>query len=253
MESAPRKSKRDQSWNPPVDALEQEDVNAKPKVEVFTIDSASSLLAPKKPIIVNFNKERHPRTQPTADHSQTNPRQPFNNNGYPPPFPPPAAYFPPAYPPAQFDPYGRPVFPPPAYSHPYFDPAQFGAKEPVEEKKKEPTIHRRPTRAAGGMEWDDPTLNEWANDDYRIFVGNLGNEVSDEGLKRAFNQYKSIHKAKVLRDKKTGKSRGYGFVSFMDPHDFIRALKEMQGKYICNRPCKLTKSRWKDRNIDKTK
>lgn len=42
--------------------------------------------------------------------------------------------------------------------------------------------------------------------------------------------YKSISKAKVLRDKKTGKTRGYGFVSFMAPQDYIKALKEMQGR-----------------------
>ncbi len=91
-------------------------------------------------------------------------------------------------------------------------------------------------------------------EDYRIFVGNLGNEVSDEALKRAFNQFKSISRARVVRDKKNGKSRGYGFVSFLDANDFLRAMKEMQGKYICNRPCKLTKSRWQDRNIEqKTK
>jgi len=98
--------------------------------------------------------------------------------------------------------------------------------------------------------WEDPTLAEWSKDDYRIFVGNLGHEVTDDGLKRSFMQYKSLNKARVVHDKRNDKSRGFGFVSFLDPQDFIRALKEMNGKYVGNRPCKLTKSRWDDRSFD---
>jgi RNA recognition motif-containing protein len=60
-------------------------------------------------------------------------------------------------------------------------------------------------------------------------VGNLGNEVTDDGLKRAFTQYKSLSKARVVRDKRNMKSKGYGFVSFLEPQDFLRAMKEMQG------------------------
>ena len=42
----------------------------------------------------------------------------------------------------------------------------------------------------------------------------------------------------------------YGFVSFKDPADFTRAIKELNGKYVGSRPIKLSKSNWKDRNID---
>ena len=85
--------------------------------------------------------------------------------------------------------------------------------------------------------------------DFRIFVGDLGNEVSDEVLRRAFSRYASLAKAKVIRDKRTQRTKGYGFISFTDPMDFAKALKEMNGKYIGNRPCKLTKSSWKDREL----
>ena len=63
----------------------------------------------------------------------------------------------------------------------------------------------------------------------------MGNEVTDEGLARAFTKYPSLQKTKVIRDKRSDKSRGYGFVSFKDPNDFMKALKEMNGKYIGNR------------------
>jgi RNA recognition motif-containing protein len=56
--------------------------------------------------------------------------------------------------------------------------------------------------------------------------------------------------ARVVRDRRTGKTRGYGFVSFLNPQDFLKALKEMNGKYVGNRPVKLTKSSWKDRDLN---
>ncbi|CAG8573974.1 2748_t:CDS:10 [Ambispora leptoticha] len=105
-------------------------------------------------------------------------------------------------------------------------------------KKKQKTI----IRAAGGEVWEDPTLLEWDI--------NLGNEVTDDLLYKAFSKYPSLQKAKVVRDKRTGKSKGYGFVSFKDADEFVKAWKEMNGKYVGNRPIKLRKSTWKDRNIE---
>lgn len=67
-------------------------------------------------------------------------------------------------------------------------------------------------------------------DDFRIFVGDLGKEVTDEVLKMAFSGYGSFKRARVVRDKKTGKTKGYGFVSFGEAADFSKALKEMQGR-----------------------
>lgn len=85
-------------------------------------------------------------------------------------------------------------------------------------------------RTAGGQVWEDHSLADWADDDFRIFCGDLGNDVNDELLTRTFNKYPSFQKAKVIRDKRTGKSKGFGFISFKEPADFIRAMKEMDGK-----------------------
>lgn len=67
-------------------------------------------------------------------------------------------------------------------------------------------------------------------DDFRIFCGDLGNDVTDEMLIRVFGKYPSFQRAKVVRDKRTNKTKGFGFVSFKDPQDFIKAMKEMNGK-----------------------
>jgi RNA recognition motif-containing protein len=105
-------------------------------------------------------------------------------------------------------------------------------------------------RTAAGEVWEDPTLADWPKDDYRIFVGNLGNDVTDEALRKAFSAYKSLGRVRVIRDKKTGKTRGFGFVSLLDAKDYVLAMREMQGQFIMNRPCLLRKSDWAERNVD---
>ncbi|KAK6060885.1 hypothetical protein COOONC_01448, partial [Cooperia oncophora] len=108
-------------------------------------------------------------------------------------------------------------------------------------------------RAGGGQIWEDPSLAEWDKNDFRIFCGDLGNEVSDELLAKAFRKYPSFQKAKVVRDSRSNKSKGYGFVAFSESDDYVRAMREMDGKYVGNRPIKLRKSNWKDRNYDVVK
>ena len=49
---------------------------------------------------------------------------------------------------------------------------------------------------------------EWDPNDYRIFVGDLGNEVTDDILYKAFSHYGSIKKAKMVKNKITGKNKG---------------------------------------------
>ncbi|XP_034730808.1 RNA-binding protein 42 isoform X1 [Etheostoma cragini] len=127
--------------------------------------------------------------------------------------------------------------------------------EPVEsatedKKRSKSEKVRKCIRTAAGTSWEDASLLEWESDDFRIFCGDLGNEVNDDILARAFSRYPSFLKAKVVRDKRTGKTKGYGFVSFKDPNDYVRAMREMNGKYVGSRPIKLRKSMWKDRNME---
>lgn len=119
----------------------------------------------------------------------------------------------------------------------------FGNKD----KKK---VDKKTVRQAGGITWEDHSLADWPEDDFRIFCGDLGNDVNDELLTRTFGKYPSFQRAKVIRDKRTSKSKGYGFISFKEPQDFIRAMKEMDGRYVGSRPIKLRKSTWRQRGIE---
>jgi len=87
-----------------------------------------------------------------------------------------------------------------------------------------------------------------AGNSLTVFIGDIPMTVQDdEVLRQAFeDSFPGINIASVhlIKDAVTKATKGFGFVSFLDPFDCARALKEMNGKYIGNRPVKLRKSVW---------
>ena len=108
-------------------------------------------------------------------------------------------------------------------------------KASSDEKKK--TV----VRAGGGKTWEDESLLEWDPTQFRIYVGNLAGEVTDDSLAKAFAQY-GVSKARVVRDKRTTKSKGFGFVAFTDNEMGFKAAREMRGKYIGSHPVTINRS-----------
>lgn len=103
-------------------------------------------------------------------------------------------------------------------------------------------------RKAAGKVWVDTQLSEWPENDFRIFVGNLGKEVTDALLSHAFAKYSSFAKAKVMRSK-DGQGKGFGFVSLGSIQEGAQALREMNGYYIGSRPCKVKKAAMEERTL----
>ncbi len=60
-----------------------------------------------------------------------------------------------------------------------------------------------------------------------IFVSNLSFRIDDEDLRHAFSEYGSIRSAKVITDKFSGKSRGFGFVEMENDEEAERAITEL--------------------------
>ncbi|KAL5730800.1 Polyadenylate-binding protein rbp45 [Ranunculus cassubicifolius] len=76
--------------------------------------------------------------------------------------------------------------------------------------------------------------------DYTIFVGDLASDVSDYTLQETFKvSYPSVKGAKVVTDRVTGRSKGYGFVKFSDEGEQIRAMTEMNGQFCSTRPMRI--------------
>ena len=70
---------------------------------------------------------------------------------------------------------------------------------------------------------------------FTIFVGDLATEIDDEKLHAAFSNYLSISDARIMWDMTTGRSRGYGFVSFRERSDAELAIDHMNGAQLGSR------------------
>jgi len=69
----------------------------------------------------------------------------------------------------------------------------------------------------------------------KLFVGGLSWGTDESGLRAAFEQYGEIVEVKVITDRDTGRSRGFGFVTFAETDDANRAIEEMNGKPLDGR------------------
>lgn len=87
---------------------------------------------------------------------------------------------------------------------------------------------------------------------YHIFVGDLAPEVNDTMLTKAFLAFggeQSLSEARVMWDMMTGKSRGYGFVSFRNETDAEQAIATMNGEYLGNRQIRVSRAQQRQGGI----
>ena len=73
----------------------------------------------------------------------------------------------------------------------------------------------------------------------KLFVGGLSWDTTDDGLKQAFDRFGEIAEAKVILDRDTGRSRGFGFVTFNEPDAAQSAIGEMDGSELDGRRIKV--------------
>ena len=81
----------------------------------------------------------------------------------------------------------------------------------------------------------------------KVFVGGLNWNTNDESLRSAFTKCGNIDEATVVIDRATGKSRGFGFVSFSDPAGAQKAIAEMNGMELDGRSIKVNEAEDKPR------
>lgn len=82
-----------------------------------------------------------------------------------------------------------------------------------------------------------------------LYVSNLGFHVSDDDLRNLFSAYGQVSSAKVITDRETGRSRGFGFVEMSSDEEGKKAIKELEGKEIEGRAISVSVAKPKtDRN-----
>lgn len=76
----------------------------------------------------------------------------------------------------------------------------------------------------------------------KLFVGSLSWNTTSEELRDAFAVCGEVVEAKVVTDRDTGRSRGFGFVTFQDDDGASRAIKELDGSVIDGRNIKVDRA-----------
>jgi cold-inducible RNA-binding protein len=82
----------------------------------------------------------------------------------------------------------------------------------------------------------------------KLFVGGLSWNTGDAGLLDAFSQYGDVTDAKVVLDRETGRSRGFGFVTFADPTAADSAIRALDGASLDGRTIRVNEAESKPRD-----
>jgi RNA recognition motif-containing protein len=77
----------------------------------------------------------------------------------------------------------------------------------------------------------------------KLYVGNLSYNIRDEDLQQAFAQYGSVSSAKVMMDRDTGRSKGFGFVEMGSDPEAQAAINGMNGQALDGRAIVVNEAR----------
>lgn len=76
-----------------------------------------------------------------------------------------------------------------------------------------------------------------------IYVGNLAYTVTEQQLTQAFSEFGTVNSAKVIMDRETGRAKGFAFVEMADKAEGTKAIAEMNGRELNNRPIVVNEAR----------
>ena len=76
-----------------------------------------------------------------------------------------------------------------------------------------------------------------------IYVGNLSYGMSEDELRQAFAAHGEVSSAKILMDRETGRSRGFGFVEMPNQSEAEAAIAQLNGKDVGGRPLRINEAR----------
>lgn len=75
-----------------------------------------------------------------------------------------------------------------------------------------------------------------------LYVGNLNFRTDEEGLRAAFSEYGTVSDARIVMDRDTGRSRGFGFVEMEDDAAAQSAVEGMNGADLDGRPLRVNEA-----------
>lgn len=80
-----------------------------------------------------------------------------------------------------------------------------------------------------------------------MYVSNLSFHTTDDDLRKLFSEYGTVSSAKVITDRETGRSRGFGFVEMESDNEANEAMKNLNNKEVEGRTMSVTVAREKEK------
>jgi RNA recognition motif-containing protein len=81
-----------------------------------------------------------------------------------------------------------------------------------------------------------------------IYVGNLSYGMSEDELRQAFSAFGQVSSVKILMDRETGRSRGFGFVEMPNQSEAEAAVSQLNGKDVGGRALRINEARPRERH-----
>ena len=76
-----------------------------------------------------------------------------------------------------------------------------------------------------------------------VYVGNLSYDLSEEDLKNAFGEYGEVTSAKIISDRYSGRSKGFGFIEMSSDDEAKAAIEGLTGKELAGRAIVVNEAR----------
>ena len=83
-----------------------------------------------------------------------------------------------------------------------------------------------------------------------IYVGNLPREVTEDELKKAFEEFGQVESVNIIKDKYSGDSKGFGFVQMPSKDEGQSAIDNLNGKELQGKPLNVNEARPRTENRD---
>ncbi|GJD06576.1 Glycine-rich RNA-binding protein RZ1A [Galdieria sulphuraria] len=88
------------------------------------------------------------------------------------------------------------------------------------------------------------------SEDNRVFVGGLPWSISEEDLKQVFSKYGEVVDARVVIDRETGRSRGFGFISYAESSSVDECIAALDGQDLQGRTIRVNKAMTREQRDD---
>jgi RNA recognition motif-containing protein len=77
----------------------------------------------------------------------------------------------------------------------------------------------------------------------KMYVGNIPYNATEEDLRNLFSEYGEIESLKIIQDRDTGRSKGFGFIEMAEESSARKAIEELNGKDFMEKTLKVSEAR----------